>query len=56
MPSSKTPVFQAPIKNMRQLTSEDAVKTTLEVTLELSVKYLFYLFLLFLIESVNDLI
>ncbi|KAI9554070.1 hypothetical protein GHT06_019342 [Daphnia sinensis] len=40
MPSSRTPVFQAKIKSLKQLTSEKAVKTTLEATLEFSVKYL----------------
>ncbi|KAK4008203.1 hypothetical protein OUZ56_013355 [Daphnia magna] len=36
MPSSRTPVFQAKIKSLKQLTSEKAAKTTLEATLEFS--------------------
>ena len=42
MPSSRTPVFQAQIKSLNQLTRNDAVKTTLEASLELSVKYIHF--------------
>jgi len=38
MPSSKSPVFSAGIKSISQLTSAEAVKTTLEVVIDLSVR------------------
>ena len=39
MPSAKSTVFPAKVKSIDQLTSENALKTTLEVTLDLSVSF-----------------
>lgn len=41
MPSSKSPVFTAGVKSIAQLTSAEAVKTTLEVVLDLTVIKIF---------------
>lgn len=42
MPSSKSPVYPANVKYIKQLTGAKALKTTLEISLDLSVSSFFF--------------